>query len=57
MPKGNPNPVQTEDFKKKRFQPFGEVPGDYPLGKKVWGIRLPTDVEAVLKNLNDKKRV
>ncbi|MCS6782286.1 MAG: hypothetical protein NZ821_06830 [Gloeomargarita sp. SKYB31] len=23
---GNPHPVQTEEFKRKRFQPVGEVP-------------------------------
>ncbi len=57
MPKGNPKPVQTEEFKRQQFKAFGDIPGDYPLGDKVWGIRLPVDVEQRLKAMDNKKRV
>ena len=55
MAKGNPNPVQTPKFKKHQFRPYGEV--DQPLGSKVWGLRLPVDVEARLKTMPDRDRV
>ncbi len=57
MAKGNPNPVQTEEFKKKRFQPVGEIPGDQPLAKKVTGVKLPLDVHEAIRALPTKERV
>lgn len=57
MSKGNPNPVQTEKFKKKRYQPLGEIPGDLPLAKKVTGIKLPVDVHEALEALPKKERI
>jgi hypothetical protein len=55
MARGNRNPVQTDEFKQKRFKAYGEV--DKPLGGKVFGIRLPIDVEATLNEMPDKERV
>ena len=53
---GNPNPIQTPEFKKRQIKPMGKIPGDYPLGKKVWGIRLPEDVEEFLKQWDEEDR-
>lgn len=53
--KGNPNPVQTDEFKKKRFQPYGTV--DQPLSNRVLGVRLPLDVDAILFAMPPKERV
>ena len=55
MPKGNPNPVQTAEFRERQFKPYGKV--DQPLGDKVWGLRLPIDVETCLKEMPDRDRV
>lgn len=56
MAKGNPSPVQTEEFKAKQFKPVGEIPGNYPLAKKVTGVRLPTDVHDAIRALPEKER-
>lgn len=57
MSKGNPNPVQTKEFKRKRYQPLGEIPGDRPLAKKVTGIKLPIDVHEAIEALPQKERI
>jgi len=57
MAKGNPSPVQTGEFKAKRFQPKGEIPGDYPLSKKATGVKLPTDVDEAIRALPEKERI
>lgn len=57
MAKGNPSPVQTEEFKAKQFKPVGEIPGNYPLAKKVTGVRLPIDVHDAIRALPEKERV
>ena len=53
---GNPNPVQNEKLKEKQFKAAGKIPGDYPLGKKTWGITLPIDVERYLNEMNEEDR-
>jgi hypothetical protein len=54
---GNPNPPQTEEFRAKAFKPIGDIPGAFPLGKKVFGLRLPVDCEAYLSQWEDESRV
>lgn len=55
MPKGNPNPVQTEEFKKMQFKPTS---GDYyPLADKQVQIRLPVDVKEALDAMPTNERV
>ncbi|WP_088895007.1 hypothetical protein [Leptolyngbya ohadii] len=56
MPRGNKNPVQTKEFKEKQFQAYGEV-GEVPLSKKVTGVKLPEDIDAVIRSMPDKERV
>ena len=53
----NYNPVQSEEFKRKRFQPLGDVLGDAPLGNRVFSIRLPVDVQDKLMAMPKKERI
>ena len=57
MARGNPSPVQTKEFKSKQFKPKGDVPGDYPLAKKVTGVKLPVDVDEAIRELPEKERI
>ncbi len=57
MAKGNPHPVQTQEFKKKRFQPVGEIPSDQPLAKQITSIRLPVDVHEAIRALPATERI
>lgn len=57
MAKGNPSPIQTEEFKSKQFRPLGEVPGDMPLSKKVTGVRLPIDVQQAISALPKQEKI
>jgi hypothetical protein len=52
MPKGNPNPVITPEFKAQQFQPQGEVNG--PLSNKAIGIKLPVEIDEVVRSLPQK---
>jgi hypothetical protein len=49
MPKGNPNPVITPEFKAQQFKPQGEVSG--PLSNKAIGIKLPVEIDEVVRSL------
>ncbi|MDS3860094.1 hypothetical protein RIF25_04655 [Thermosynechococcaceae cyanobacterium BACA0444] len=53
--KGNPNPVQTPEFKAKQFKAFGEV--SQPLSSRVLGVKLPIDIDKAVFNLPPKERV
>ena len=53
----NYSPIQTEEFKRKRLQPVGVIPGDFPLGKKTFTIKLPVDVEEKLLAMPKKERI
>lgn len=53
----NPRPIQTEEFKAKRFRPQAEIPGNQPLAKKATGVKLPVDVDAAIRALPEKERV
>jgi hypothetical protein len=52
MPKGNPNPVITPEFKAQQFQPQGEI--NSPLSSKAIGIKLPVEVDEVVRSLPQK---
>jgi hypothetical protein len=52
MPKGNPNPVITPEFKAQQFQPQGEVNG--PLSNKAIGIKLPVEIDEVVRSLPNR---
>lgn len=51
----NPKPIQTEEFKRKRYHAIGEV--DSPLSNKVTGVKLPTDVTEILNSWPQEERV
>lgn len=53
--KGNPNPVQTPEFKAKQFKAFGEV--SQPLSSRVLGVKLPIDIDRAVFSLPPKERV
>lgn len=55
MPKGNPKPVQTHEFKQQQFHAYGEL--DAPLSKKVTGVKLTVDVHEALQKLSASERV
>jgi hypothetical protein len=52
MPKGNPNPVITPEFKAQQFKPQGEVIGQ--LSNKAIGIKLPVEIDQVVRSLPNK---
>jgi hypothetical protein len=52
MPKGNPNPVITPEFKAQQFKPQGEVNGQ--LSSKAIGIKLPVEIDEVVRSLPNK---
>jgi threonine synthase len=45
----NPNPVQTEDFKRHWYKPQGEVKAE--LSKKAIAVKLPIDVDKAVRAL------
>jgi hypothetical protein len=49
MPKGNPNPVITPEFKAQQFKPQGEVKAE--LSKKAIAVKLPIDVDKAIRAL------
>jgi hypothetical protein len=46
MPKGNPNPKQTDDFKRKRFTRI-DASGE-PLSRKVRGVKVVESIDRLL---------
>lgn len=50
----NPNPVQSEDFLRKRFNAPDMPPGK-SLADKVHGVRLPRKVNAAVETLGKRK--
>jgi hypothetical protein len=49
----NPNPVQTDEFKKHQFKKKESL----DLGDKVFGIRLPVAIEEKLLAMPSRERV
>ena len=52
----NPNPVQSEEFLKKRFQPAKDISKDVVLAKKPRCVKLPEGVNAVIESIPKKDR-
>lgn len=52
----NPNPVQTEEFLKKRFQPAIDLPSSVQLAKKPRCVKLPQCVDAVIAEMPKETR-
>jgi hypothetical protein len=52
MPKGNPSPVISPEFKAQQFKPQGEVNG--PLSNKAIGIKLPVEIDKAVRSLPNK---
>lgn len=50
----NYNPVQTELFKRKRLNPIGT---DEKMGTKVYGTRVPMEIQQKLEDMSQKERV
>jgi hypothetical protein len=45
----NPNPLQTDDFKRHWYKPQGEVASD--LSKKAIAVKLPVDVDKAVRSV------
>ncbi len=52
MPKGNPNPVIPLEFKEKQFKRSDET--TEPLADKTLAVRVPIDVDAMVRSLPNK---
>jgi hypothetical protein len=50
----NPNPVQSDLFKQKRFNSIDTV--DQPLAKKAIGVKLPIDQHEVLERMTPQDK-
>jgi ribonucleotide monophosphatase NagD (HAD superfamily) len=55
MPKGNPNPVQSEAFKRHTFVPKSEVYSDKKLAGKPTMVRLAEDITNAIDGLGEAK--
>lgn len=53
MPKGNPKPVQTEEFVGKQFERADDTVE--PLADKPTQVRLPVRVDAAIRALGTEK--
>ena len=55
----NPQPVQSDQFLKKRFQRVTKanscIPSDVPLATKVISVKLPVSVDRAVRNLDKQK--
>lgn len=49
----NPNPIQTEEFLRQQYKAQGEVLSDKPLSKKAIAVRLPEDIDALVRSQAD----
>lgn len=52
----NPNPTQSEEFLKKRFQPAKDMPKGVQLAKKPRCVKLPVDVDSAIADIPQKER-
>ncbi|MEO0648707.1 MAG: hypothetical protein AAFZ17_21555 [Cyanobacteria bacterium J06650_10] len=52
----NPNPVQSEEFLRKRFQPAKDIPEGVQLAKKPRCVKLPETVDAAIEAMPKKER-
>jgi hypothetical protein len=55
----NPNPVQSDEMKRKRFQravvDSSCIPPGTPLASKALGVRLPSGVDQAIRSLGKEK--
>jgi hypothetical protein len=52
----NPNPIQSEEFLKKRFQPAKDMPKGVQLAKKPRCVKLPVDVDLAITEIPQEER-
>jgi hypothetical protein len=48
---GNPNPVQTEEFLAKRFQPATDLPEGSKLASKPLSVKVEADIDTWIRSL------
>jgi RecG-like helicase len=53
----NKNPVQTKEFNETKRKRYDNLSSEISLGKKVWSVRLPIDVEEFLEAMDAQERV
>lgn len=53
----NPRPTQTDEFKARQYKAKGEIPGNQPLAKRPTSIKLPVDVDEIIRALPEAERV
>jgi hypothetical protein len=55
----NPNPVQSDQMKRKRFQRVVAedscIPPETPLASKALGVKLPAGVDQAIRSLGKEK--
>jgi|GEM_PF-3972113 len=56
MPKGNPNPVQSAEFQGSQYQAQDSDVYEFPLSKKDTSVKLPQDLDDVLRAMDSKKK-
>jgi hypothetical protein len=47
MPKGNPSPVQTKEFKSYKFRPVSDLP-DEPLSSKPLAVKVGESIHNIV---------
>ncbi|PZO16879.1 MAG: hypothetical protein DCF25_11840 [Leptolyngbya foveolarum] len=52
----NPNPTQSEEFIKKRFQPAKDLPANVQLARKPRCVKLPQEVDTLISEMPKKER-
>ena len=56
MARGNPTPVQSVCFEESQYQAEDSDVYEYPLSKKDTAVKLPEDLDAVLRAMPSKKK-
>jgi hypothetical protein len=56
LPKGNPNPKQTQEFLNKQFKPVSQLP-DEPLAKKPLAVKVGQSVYDLVMSMPQKERI
>jgi hypothetical protein len=52
----NPNPTQSEEFLKKRFQPAKDMPAGIQLARKPRCVKLPVNVDLAIADIPKEER-
>ncbi len=56
MPKGNPNPIQTKEFRNHQFKPVSTLPKE-PLAKQPVSLKVEQSVWELIQTLPRKDRI